>query len=74
MLGRQLSVSLTKAPRSDTNGAPVACTHPSFEEIAEIAQDGLMTAAHVVAVAYVGKRVLDTACQIAVIAAKAKLK
>jgi hypothetical protein len=72
MFGRQLSVTVTRAPKPGMDGT-IVCTHPSVEEIAEIANDQVMQVAQLVAIAYVGKKILDTACQIAVLTAQAKL-
>lgn len=74
MFNRQLSVQLVKTPKPRADGTIVACDHPSAEQIEEIVRRGVMDAAQLVAFAYVGKKVVDTVCKVAVITAKAKLK
>lgn len=73
MLRPQIQLQLGRGPRPGKD-VEVACNHPSVEEIATIVHNGVMDVAHLVAVAYVGKKAVDTLAQIAVVAAKAKLK
>jgi hypothetical protein len=76
MLKPQISVSLVRTPKARKDNAM-----PDSEEIdwdvvgqkAAIAQETAETIGKVVVTAYVAKKLIDTACEIALIVAKAKI-
>jgi hypothetical protein len=78
MLKPQISVTLTRKPktRKDDNNTPDKneIDWDVVGQKAAIVQETTETVAKVIVGAYVAKKLLDTACEIAVIAANAKFK
>jgi len=77
MLKPQISVSFVRKPKTrkdDTTTDSKEIDWDTVGQKAAIFQETTETVAKVAIAAYVAKRLLDTACQIAVIAAEAKLK
>lgn len=78
MLKPQISVALFQTPKprkdDDTTTDSKKIDWDMVGQKAAIFQETTETVAKVMIAAYVAKRLLDTACQIAVIAAEAKLK
>jgi len=74
MFNRQLTVGVTKTPRTskiaDDNAVPNPYLDP--ETMIPMAKDLVLDGAKLAAALYAGARVLNTACKIAEIAAKAK--
>jgi hypothetical protein len=73
-------VHVTLFPRRNTRKDDIAPVEPTGDRLgcggqkAAIAQETTDTIVKSIAIAYVVKKLVDTTCQIAVIAAKAKLK
>lgn len=78
MLKPQISVQLfprkPKTRKDDTTTQSTEIDWDLVGQKAAIAQETTETIAKVLVGAYVAKKLIDTACQIAVIAAEAKLK
>lgn len=77
MLKPQINVTLghqRKARTDDTTSASTSIDWDLVGQKAAIAQETAETVAKVVVGLYIAKKLVDTACQIAVIAAEAKLK
>ena len=77
MLKPQISVGFVRKPKARKNDSTNDSTEIDWDLVgqkAAIAQETAETVAKVVIGAYVAKKLVDTACQIAVIAAEAKLK
>lgn len=77
MLKPQFSVTLARKPKTrkdDTNTDSCEIDWDVVGQKAAIAQETAETIGKLVIGAYVAKKLIDTACQIAVIAAEAKLK
>lgn len=76
MLKPQVSVQLVRQPKTrkdDTITEPKEIDWDVVGQKAAIVQETAETIGKMVVTAYVAKKLIDTACQIAVIAAKAKL-
>jgi hypothetical protein len=77
MLTPQINVTLGRKALARTSDTSVVSSEIDWDVVgqkAAIAQETAETVGKIVLKMYVGKRLLDTVCQIAVIAAKAKLK
>jgi len=76
MLKPQISVSFVRKPKprknETTNDSSTEIDWDLVGQKAAIAQETAETVAKVVIGAYIAKKLVDTACQIAVIAAEAK--
>ena len=71
---RAVSVQLVKTPKSGKDGAAEpTSTEVDWDKIGKIAQETTKEVGKVVVVAYAARKLIDTASQIAIIAAKAKL-
>lgn len=73
----QLTMTLERAPRASKNEPAPVPTITDLDLIgqrAAIVQETAMTFGKLAFKAYFAKRILDTVCEIAVIAAKAKIK
>jgi hypothetical protein len=74
MLGnRAITMQLTKQPKAGKDVTTETSPEVDWDKIGKIAQETSEGVVKVVAVAYIAKRIVDTACQIAVIAAQKKL-
>jgi hypothetical protein len=76
MLGnRAISVQLVKKPKpgKDTTNDSPEIDWDTVGQMAAIAQETTETVAKVVALTYVAKKLVDTACQIALIVAEKKI-
>jgi hypothetical protein len=72
---RALQLSVVQKPAgSTTPDATAPCTHRDYDEIAQIAMYHAEHAAKIVVGVVVANKLLNTACQIAVITAQAKIK
>jgi hypothetical protein len=74
---RVISVQLAKKPKPGKNDTTTDSKEIDWDVVgqkAAIAQETTETIAKVVIGTYVAKKLIDTACQIAVIAAEAKIK
>lgn len=77
MLKPQISVTLANQPKNRKNDTTTDSNEIDWDVVgqkAAIAQETVETVGKVVIAVYVSKKLIDTACQIAVIAAQAKLK
>lgn len=77
MLKPQISVGFVRSPKPRKDDTTPDCLGVDMEKVglkAAIVQETAETVAKVVIGAYVAKKLIDTACQIAVIAAEAKFK
>ena len=73
----QLSVTMVKKPKTGKNDKTPDSNEIDWDVVgqkAAIAQETAETVGKVVVGAYVAKKLIDTVCQIAIIAAQAKLK
>jgi hypothetical protein len=73
MLKRSIQVSVVKTPSTNASEEVVAKPYQDPELMNTIAKDFVRNAAITIGAAFAAKKVLDTACQIAIIAAKSKL-
>lgn len=75
MFNRAMQVQMVKTPRKrkDASDETPECTHVDIDKINETVVLHVQNIAKIAGKAYVAKRVLDTACQIAVIYAKKNL-
>lgn len=72
----QISLTFVKKPKpgkNDTTSESPQIDWDTVGQAAAVAQETAETMAKVLFVAYAGKKLIDTACEIAVIAARAKL-
>jgi len=77
MLKPQISVGFVRQPKPRKDDSVPDCLGTDWEKVglkAAIIQETAETVGKMVIAAYVAKKLIDTACQIAVIAAEAKLK
>ena len=77
MLKPQINISLSRKPKTRKDDTIPDCLGVDMEKVglkAAIIQETAETVGKMVVGAYVAKKLIDTACQIAVIAAEAKLK
>jgi hypothetical protein len=74
MFNRQLTVGVTKIPNSSALAGENAVPNPYLdpETMIPMAKDLVLDGAKLAAAMYAGARLLNTACKIAEIAAKAK--
>lgn len=77
MLRPQITMTMTRQPSTRKNDTTTDSNEIDWDVVgqkAAIIQETAETVGKLVVKAYVAKRLLDTVCEIAVIAAKAKLK
>lgn len=74
MFGRHaVAVQLVKTPKPGKDATPETPEEVDWEKIGKITQETAKEVGKVVVVAYAAKKLIDTASQIAIIAAKTKL-
>lgn len=76
MLKPQISVTFVNKPKTRKKETTTDSNEIDWDVVgqkAAIAQETTETVAKVVILAYMSKKLIDTACQVAIIAAKAKL-
>jgi hypothetical protein len=76
MLKPQISVSLVRKPKTRKDNTTADLEEIDWDVVgqkAAIAQETAETVGKVIVTAYVAKKLIDTACEIALIVAKAKI-